>query len=110
MKRRGSIKTFMKHIFWAPIALFVAGCNSAPAPTPVASVPAPVKPAKLTATQELAKYCRVCVVDKGEKMEEFLPSRLTKTVGGKAYKFCSEPCRKSFDAKPARYVLASAKK
>ena len=101
----------MKPLLLIPVALFVAaGCTqpqtSAPATAPpVAQTPAKA-PVKLSATQELTKFCRVCVLDKGEKMEEFLPSRLDKTHGGKLYKFCSEPCRKSFDAKPALYALA----
>jgi hypothetical protein len=97
----------MKNLLLIPVALLVAvGCNPAQTPAPVAEAPTSAPPVKLTATQELAKYCRVCVVDKDEKMEEFLPTRLDKTHEGKLYKFCSEPCRKSFDAKPARYALA----
>lgn len=99
----------MKNLSLIPVALLVAaGCTptQTPAPTvaPVAKAPAKA-PAKLTATQELAKYCRVCVVDKGEKMEEFLPTRLDKKHQGQTYKFCSDPCRKSFDAKAEKYQL-----
>ena len=91
-----------------PTLFALVGCS--PSTEPVAQAPAaatqptPVA-VKLTATQELEKYCRVCVKDKGEKMDEFLPARLDKKVGGKTYKFCSEPCRKQFDAKPANYLV-----
>jgi ABC-type Zn2+ transport system substrate-binding protein/surface adhesin len=96
----------MKNLILIPAALLVAaGCTQTQIPAPVAQTPTKA-PVKLSSTQELAKYCRVCVVDRGEKMEEFLPSRLDKKQGEKTYKFCSEPCRKSFDAKPARYALA----
>ncbi len=97
----------MKTLILVPAALLgVAGCAPTQTPAPVAQTPTKA-PAKLTATQELAKYCRVCVVDKGEKMEEFLPTRLDKTHQGQTYKFCSEPCRKSFDANPKKYQLTA---
>jgi YHS domain-containing protein len=103
----------MKQLFLVPVALFIAaGCNqtqtAAPA-APVAKATA-AAPVKLTATQELAKYCRVCVVDKGEKMEEFLPTRLNLKSSGQTYKFCSEPCRKNFDANPKKYQLPQTNK
>lgn len=60
---------------------------------------------KLTPQQELAKYCRVCVVDKGEKIEEYLPSRLDTKIGGKIYKFCTDDCKKKFDADEEKYAL-----
>ncbi len=82
-----------------------AGCNQTQTPAPLAQSPTPAPPVKLTATQEFAKYCRVCVVDKKQKMEEFLPTRLNLKRGGETYKFCSEPCRHSFDANPKKYQL-----
>ncbi|HEX9996388.1 MAG TPA: YHS domain-containing protein [Abditibacterium sp.] len=101
----------MKNLFLIPsltpfVLLFASGCNQAPDSTVPPVSKAAATPVKLTSAQELAKYCRVCVLDKGEKMEEFMPSRLDKKYQGQTYKFCSEPCRKSFDAKPARYALA----
>lgn len=100
----------MKNLFLIPVAaLCVSGCNAPQTPTPLAQQPAPKAPIKLTATQELAKYCRVCVVDRGEKMEEFLPTRLNLQSGGHLYKFCSPPCRESFEARPERYQLPVAK-
>ena len=66
----------------------------------------PSKPAvKLTAAQELAKFCRVCVVDKGEKIEEYFPSRLDTKHDGKTYKLCSDDCKTKFDATPKKYAL-----
>jgi len=87
------------------IALWTSGCTSQTerAATPIQS--APVQPVKLTADQELAKYCRVCVVDKGEKIEEYFPSRLDTKKGGKTYKFCADDCRKKFDANFKRYAV-----
>jgi YHS domain-containing protein len=95
-----------------PTALLFAGCGSnteqaQTSPTgnaPTAQV-APTQPVKLTATQELAKYCRVCVVDKGEKIEEFFPSRLDTKHKGKTYKFCADHCKKKFDSNPKRYAV-----
>jgi YHS domain-containing protein len=85
----------------------VAGCSAptetaqAPAISPPTSSSAPVK---LTQAQELDKFCRVCVVDEGKKMPEYLPSRLNKTVDGKTYRFCAEKCRKEFDKNPKKYL------
>ncbi len=59
----------------------------------------------LTPQQELAKFCRVCVVDKGEKIEEYLPSRLDTKVGEQTYKFCTDGCKKKFDANKKTYLL-----
>ena len=88
----------------APLLLAIAGC--APQAETVAEQPAPTSaPLKLTSAQELAKYCRICVVDKGEKMEEFLPARLDKKVGSQTYKFCTDACRKKFDQNPKPYML-----
>ena len=102
----------MKPLLLLPF-LLLAGCTPPQTSAPVTQTPtkAPVTqtptkaPAKLTSAQEIAKFCRVCVVDKGERMEEFLPTRLDKKHEGKLYKFCSEPCRKSFDASPKKYQL-----
>lgn len=58
-----------------------------------------------TPQQELAKFCRVCVVDRGEKIEEYLPSRLDTEVGGQTYKFCTDDCKKKFDANQKPYLL-----
>ncbi|MBW3636375.1 MAG: YHS domain-containing protein [Armatimonadetes bacterium] len=41
-------------------------------------------------------------------MEEFLPTRLNAKKDGQTYKFCSEPCRKSFDANPKKYQVPKA--
>jgi YHS domain-containing protein len=111
MKRHGSTKVLarskMKRWLFPTVAvtLWTAGCapntEQAAAPTQ----PAQIKPVKLTAAQELTKYCRVCVVDKGEKIEEFFPSRLDTKQGGKTYKFCSDDCKKKFDANSKRYAL-----
>ena len=89
----------------AAVALWMAGCasNTEQAAAPVE--PAPAAPAQLTADQELAKFCRVCVVDKGEKIEEFFPSRLDTKQGDKTYKFCTDGCKEKFDADPKRYAL-----
>ncbi len=97
----------MKHWFFlaVAVALSAAGCASntqqAAAPTQAAQT----QPVKLTPQQELTKYCRVCVVDKGEKIEEFFPSRLDTKQGGKTYKFCADDCKKKFDANSKRYAL-----
>ena len=92
-----------------PLALLFAGCSNneaEQASAPVAESTAPVaQPATLTPTQELAKYCRVCVVDKGERIEEFLPARLDTPHDGKTYKFCADICKKKFDADKKRYLL-----
>ena len=92
----------MKRWILPTIALLAAGCA---AKTEQAAVPVQTLPAQLTAQQELAKYCRVCVVDKGEKIEEFFPSRLDTKRDGETYKFCSDNCKKKFDADPKRYAL-----
>jgi YHS domain-containing protein len=102
----------MKRLIFAAIAvaLGTAGCTSntqqvsTPA-QPAPAQPAPAQPVKLSADQELAKYCRVCVVDKGEKIEEYFPSRLDTKRGGKTYKFCADDCKKKFDANAKRYAL-----
>ena len=89
------------------LALGAAGCSSS-APQTQTQAPAPPKPvqaAKLSPQAELARYCRVCVVDKGEKIEEFFPSRLDTKRGGQIYKFCTDDCKKKFDASPKRYAL-----
>jgi hypothetical protein len=99
------------------LAVALAGCTpgteeaappsqTAPAqPAKTAAKPAAKPAAKLTTAQELAKYCRVCVVDKGERMEEFFPSRLDTKKEGRTYKFCSDDCKKKFDANSKRYAL-----
>ena len=103
----------------AVVMLWAAGCTSnnqqAAAPpglaapdvssAPATNQSAQTQPVKLTPEQELKKYCRVCVVDKGEKIEEFFPSRLDTKHAGKTYKFCSDDCRKKFDANSQRYAL-----
>lgn len=100
----------MKHWLLPTVAavLWTAGCASkdqqAAAPAN-RDQPAQTQPVKLTPEQELSKYCRVCVVDKNEKIEEFFPSRLDTQHGGKAYKFCSDDCKKRFDANSKRYAL-----
>lgn len=60
---------------------------------------------ELTPQQELAKFCRVCVVDRGEKIEEYLPSRLDTKADGQTYKFCTDGCKKKFDANQKPYLL-----
>ena len=92
------------------VAALATGCasNTEPAAVPTQSPQAQspqTQPVKLTAQQELLKYCRVCVVDKGEKIEEFFPARLDTKHGGKTYKFCSDDCKKKFDADSKRYAL-----
>lgn len=111
-----------KNLLLIPIALALYGCETASTttatttapPTPVKApvtqaVPPASQPVRLTATQELAKFCRVCVVDRGERMEEFLPSRLNLAHGGHTYKFCTENCRKSFEANPKKYAPKNSK-
>jgi YHS domain-containing protein len=95
----------------SPLMLILASCNSQPETssgtttnTAQQTQPAP-KVIKLTATEELAKYCRVCVLDRGEKMEEYLPSRLDVKHDGQTYKFCSEPCKKKFEANKKKYTV-----
>ncbi len=101
----------MKNTILIPAAIaLLAGCNQTRYTEPVGQKAPTTAPAKLTATQELDKYCRVCVLDKGEKMEEFLPTRLNAQKDGQTYKFCSEPCRKSFDANPKKYQIAKTGK
>jgi YHS domain-containing protein len=92
--------------------MLIAGCASQPEPTATltnntapSSTTAQTAPVKLTTQQELAKYCRVCVVDKGEKIEEFFPSRLDTKKNGQTYKFCTDNCKKAFDAEPKKYLL-----
>ncbi len=98
-------------ILGAALAL-IGGCASKDETTELAasntapvSAATPAAPVKLTAQQELAKYCRVCVVDKGEKIEEFFPSRLDTKKNGNTYKFCADICKKKFDAAPKKYLL-----
>lgn len=97
----------MKHWFFPAVAvtLSAAGCASNPEQASAPTQPAQTQPVKLTQQQELTKYCRVCVVDKGEKIEEFFPSRLDTKQGGKTYQFCSDDCKKKFDADSKRYAL-----
>ncbi len=91
------------------VVLGTAGCASnnqqAAAPPQAAQPQSQAQPVKLTPEQELTKYCRVCVIDKGEKIEEFFPSRLDTKHGGKTYKLCSDDCKKKFDANSKRYAL-----
>ena len=101
------------------VVLWTAGCasNNQQASPPAGAIAptgatasatiesAQTQPVKLTAEQELTKYCRICAVDKGEKIEEFFPSRLDTQHGGKTYKFCSDDCKKKFDANSKRYAL-----
>ena len=97
----------MKITHFLPVALIVvAGCK--PPQTTISENVAPQpKPVALTPTQELAKFCRVCVVDKGEKMPEFLPSRLDVKRGAQTYKFCADSCREKFDKNAKRYALST---
>jgi hypothetical protein len=121
----------MKHWFFpiVAIAVWTTGCASnteqAAAPTqpsaqmvqpqppqtqPEVTAPAqprllPPQPVKLTPQQELARYCRVCVMDTGQRMEEPLPSHLDVKHGGKTYKNCSEECKRRFAANPKRYAM-----
>lgn len=46
--------------------------------------------------------CRVCLVTHGETEPEEI--KVTRTVQGVAYGFCSEKCARAFDADPAAYV------
>jgi YHS domain-containing protein len=92
------------------IVLWTAGCasNNQQASTPdqpPANQSVRKQSVALTPEQELTKYCRVCVLDKGEKIEEFFPSRLDTQHGGKTYKFCSDDCKKKFDANAKKYAL-----
>jgi len=88
---------------WRGLALtMLAGC--APTPEPEAE-PQPAQ--ETAATPEAAApetWCRVCEVDRGEKLPEYLPSRLDVTVDGQAYHFCADACRAKFDADPKRYT------
>lgn len=65
--------------------------------------PAPEPPATPVATEPEA-WCRVCEVDRGEKLPEYLPSRLDVRRDGQVYRFCADDCRARFDANPGRYV------
>ncbi|HEX8834078.1 MAG TPA: hypothetical protein VF719_07745 [Abditibacteriaceae bacterium] len=89
------------------VALGIGGCSAKneTASVTTAPAPAPVEQAKLTPAQELTKYCRVCVVDKGERIQEFFPSRLDTKRGANLYKFCSDDCKNKFDANAKRYAL-----
>lgn len=110
----------MKRLF--ALAIFLGGLpgcasNDTSTPQPSSSnqvtlqaTPPAAAPAKLTPSQELSKFCRVCVVDRGERMEEFLPSRLDAVFEGNTYKFCTENCRKRFDADKRRYALKGSMK
>jgi hypothetical protein len=102
-----------KTIFLTTIAAALCGCSStqntaqtAPASTSASTSPE-VKSASLSPQEELKKFCRVCVQDKGEKIEEFLPTRLDTPHAGQTYKFCSDDCKKSFNAAPQKYALKS---
>ena len=100
----------MKRWIFSVLTLALAGC-AASEPQATTSAPPklaqtkPTQAAKLSPQAELAKFCRVCVIDKGEKIEEFFPSRLDTKRGGKTYKFCMDDCKKKFDASPQRYAL-----
>ena len=92
------------------VALALAGCSpqveqSAPQSQISPANATTAQPVKLSAEQELAKYCRVCVLDDGEKIEEYLPSRLDTRFADKTYKLCSDDCKKKFDADPKKYAL-----
>jgi YHS domain-containing protein len=85
--------------------LLISGCASNKEQTAPPARPVQTQPVKMTPQQELNKFCRVCVVDKGEKIEEFFPSRLDTKKDGKTYKFCTDDCKKKFDANSKRYAL-----
>lgn len=94
------MKQWLTIVLGAGIAM--TGCGRAPEPT---AAPAPAEQAALSVDEELARYCRVCVVDSGVKHEEYLPTRLDQQRDGKTYRFCKDDCRAKFDAAPERYLV-----
>lgn len=94
---------FLLSTFALAGCIFLSGCTQEAKQTPAA--PAPVQHAALTPEQELAKYCRVCVVDNGEKVEEYLPTRLDTKQNDKTYRFCRDECQKKFVADKAKYAV-----
>lgn len=86
---------------------WLAGCAASGTEEPATGTvnTASATAVELKPEQELAKFCRVCVVDRGEKIEEYLPSRLDTKVGDQTYKFCTDGCKKKFDANQKPYLL-----
>src|SRR5690606_33964268 len=102
-----TIKKIFRCFAGVAVSIWLAGCNApvqeeAAAPAEIAASATAVE---LTPQMELAKFCRVCVVDRGEKIEEYLPSRLDTKVGDQTYKFCTDGCKKKFDASKKPYLL-----
>ncbi len=87
----------MRRVRWFSQGLALvslAACAPAPEPEPAPAI---------AATPEA--WCRVCEVDRGERLPEYLPSRLDVTRDGQFYRFCADHCRAKFDAAPQRYTL-----
>ena len=85
-------------------ALLVVGCGLETAET-AEQAPSGAAAEPAGAPEE---WCRVCEVDKGEKLPEYLPSRLDAVRDGQTYQFCNDGCRQKFDADPARYLMPDA--
>jgi hypothetical protein len=94
-------------VLLALCGVIAAGCgwHSAQAPPP----PAPAGDTSAVPDSEVDRYCRVCYVDGGHKMGGYLPERLNVAYEGKTYAFCSDDCRKKFEANPAKYALKPEK-
>lgn len=89
------------------VAIIVAWPKAPEATAP----PMPAMPAVDMATvpdEAVDKYCRVCYVDGGHKMGNYMPDRLKTEHGGKTYGFCSDACKEKFDKNPEKYVLKAA--
>lgn len=88
-------------------AVVIAGCSPGPDTSSSAQQAPAVQEAQadLTPEQELREYCRVCVVDEGKRMQEYLPSRLDTEVDGLTYRFCNDRCREKFDQTPEIYKI-----
>lgn len=89
-----------------PLLFLLTSCNTAQAPVAQNAKTAIPAQAKLSPTQQLAKTCRVCVVESGQFIEEFLPSRLDKKVNGQTYRFCADKCREKFDKSPQKFLVS----
>lgn len=93
------------------LACALGGCA---AQTPEQPEPAPIQAADVQpppapdSPEDLARYCRVCVVDKGERIEEYLPSRLDTAHDGRTYRFCRDSCQEAFEAEPGKYAVKEA--
>jgi YHS domain-containing protein len=92
------MKSWKTMVAMSCCAFLAIGCGKE-AVEPVADVPVEA------AAPSPEEWCRVCEVDKGERIPEYLPSRLDVERDGQTYRFCNDGCRAKFDAQPEPYLL-----